>query len=259
MGNTFRAVSPPSKTGVLPAPASTAIEIGDLLYWDDSANTVKVASAQADQGSEPLNQELFRENFIGVALQQRLATQTSSGNIEVAFEGEFEFDCPSTTWEIGDLVGASEAGSGTALLDQQVEKVTANNLAIGFVTKRTTAAVTTVTCRLFSSWASDLAAHRSGAAAGALVDLDGLADGLVLDADGDTTISAPTDDQMDFEVGGGDVLTLTATAFTFAATCYPVLPVTSSNGTVEGSIWYDSSVDKLKFKTAAGVETVTST
>lgn len=38
-----------------------------------------------------------------------------------------------------------------------------------------------------------------------LVDLNGLADGLILDADGDTTLSAPTDDQIDVEVGGADV------------------------------------------------------
>lgn len=37
------------------------------------------------------------------------------------------------------------------------------------------------------------------------IDLDGLADGLILDSDGDTTISAPTDDQIDFEVNSTDV------------------------------------------------------
>jgi hypothetical protein len=42
-----------------------------------------------------------------------------------------------------------------------------------------------------------------------LFDLNGLADGLVLDTDGDTTISAPTDDQIDFETGAVDRMTLT--------------------------------------------------
>ncbi len=36
----------------------------------------------------------------------------------------------------------------------------------------------------------------------AQIDLNGLANGLVLDADGDTTLGAPTDDQMDFKAGG---------------------------------------------------------
>lgn len=35
--------------------------------------------------------------------------------------------------------------------------------------------------------------------------------------------------------------------------------ITDTDGTTEGEIWYDASEDKLKFKTAAGVETITST
>lgn len=62
----------------------------------------------------------------------------------------------------------------------------------------------------------------------------------------------------DFQVNATSVLAISATAATFAATCFPVLPITDTDGTVEGSIWYDASEDKLKFKTAAGVETITS-
>lgn len=45
---------------------------------------------------------------------------------------------------------------------------------------------------------------------GGLVDINGIADGLVIDADGDTTISSPTDDQIDIEVSGADDFTITA-------------------------------------------------
>ena len=45
------------------------------------------------------------------------------------------------------------------------------------------------------------------------VDLDGGADALVLDADGNTSISAPTDDQIDIEIGGADDFTFTANQF----------------------------------------------
>ena len=45
------------------------------------------------------------------------------------------------------------------------------------------------------------------------VDLDGMADALVLDADGNTSISAPTDNQIDIEVNGADDFTITANAF----------------------------------------------
>ena len=49
---------------------------------------------------------------------------------------------------------------------------------------------------------------------GNTIDMNGLADGLILDTDGDTTISAPTDDQIDIEIGGADDFTFTANKFT---------------------------------------------
>jgi hypothetical protein len=47
------------------------------------------------------------------------------------------------------------------------------------------------------------------------VDLNGASDQLILDADADTTISADTDDQIDFKAGGTDIMSLTATTATF--------------------------------------------
>ena len=48
----------------------------------------------------------------------------------------------------------------------------------------------------------------------ATLDLNGTADSLILDADGDTTISSPSDDQIDFEIAGADDFTMTANTFT---------------------------------------------
>ena len=47
------------------------------------------------------------------------------------------------------------------------------------------------------------------------LDLNGASDKLILDADADTTISADTDDQIDFKAGGTDIMSLTATSATF--------------------------------------------
>ena len=61
------------------------------------------------------------------------------------------------------------------------------------------------------------AIHTSGAVPSTLaskVDVNGLSDGVVLDADADTTISADTDDQIDFKAGGTDVMSMTATGLT---------------------------------------------
>ena len=46
------------------------------------------------------------------------------------------------------------------------------------------------------------------------LDLNGASDKLILDTDGDTTISADTDDQIDFKLGGTDFMSLTATGAT---------------------------------------------
>jgi hypothetical protein len=46
------------------------------------------------------------------------------------------------------------------------------------------------------------------------IDLNGTADGLILDADADTTISSPTDDQIDIEIAGADDFKFTANTFT---------------------------------------------
>jgi len=53
------------------------------------------------------------------------------------------------------------------------------------------------------------AMHTSGAVPSTLaskVDVNGLSDGIILDADADTTISADTDDQIDFKAGGTDTM-----------------------------------------------------
>ena len=120
--------------------SATVIEIGDLVYQD--VDDAKPASSQADQGSETANQELFTDKFLGVAMQRSRVGDTSP--IRVATTGVFEFDCPSGTAELGDLIGVDENAAGTALLNQQAAKVSASKYAIGRVAKRLAAAATSV-------------------------------------------------------------------------------------------------------------------
>jgi len=49
------------------------------------------------------------------------------------------------------------------------------------------------------------------------VDVNGTADAIILDTDGDTTISSPTDDQIDIEIAGADDFTITANSFNILA------------------------------------------
>ena len=50
------------------------------------------------------------------------------------------------------------------------------------------------------------------------LDLNGASDKLILDTDGDTTISADTDDQIDFKAGGTDIMSLTASSLSVTGT-----------------------------------------
>jgi hypothetical protein len=120
--------------------AGTVIEIGDLVY--QQVDDARSASSQADQGSETTNQEVFVTKFLGVAMQRSRSGETMP--IRVATTGVFEFDCPSGTFELGDLVGPDENAAGNALLNQQVAKVAQPKLAIARVTKRQAVAATSV-------------------------------------------------------------------------------------------------------------------
>jgi hypothetical protein len=125
---------------VLAVDSATVIEIGDLVYLD--TDDAKPASSQADAGSEAANQEAFHDVFAGVAMQRSRAGDTRP--IRVATRGVFEFPCPSSTFEVGALIGASENGAGNGLEDQQVEGVATANLAVGRCAKRVNPAATTV-------------------------------------------------------------------------------------------------------------------
>jgi hypothetical protein len=125
---------------MLPVDSATVIEIGDLVYLD--VDDAKPASAQADAGTELGNQQAFHDIFTGVAMQASPSGSTQP--IRVATAGVFEFDCLSTTLEVGDMMGPDENGGGTALLNQTVAKVTNANAAIGRCAKRLNPAGTRV-------------------------------------------------------------------------------------------------------------------
>jgi hypothetical protein len=130
------------------ANAGVAISIGDLLY--QATDDARPATSQADQGTEATNQRLFAKNFIGVANSARTGTEAAAGVVRVHRRLIVEYPCQSATFEIGDLVAASENGDGDGLLAQKVEKVTSKDLAIGIVRKRYASATTTVLVELFS-------------------------------------------------------------------------------------------------------------
>jgi hypothetical protein len=87
--------------------------------------------------------------FAGVAMQASRSGDTQP--IRVATTGVFEFDCLSTTLEVGDLMGSDEHAGGTSLLNQTVAKVTNANAAVGRCAKRLNPAGTRVLVDVVSS------------------------------------------------------------------------------------------------------------
>src|SRR5262245_37542089 len=103
------------------APASLAIFIGDLLYWDSGNNVVKPFSQLADTTTEARQQASAARLFMGVANSARLATDAVAGPVRVMVDGLWEFACDSVAFAQGDFVGASY--NVNVLRDQQVDKV----------------------------------------------------------------------------------------------------------------------------------------
>ena len=147
MANTMRWRYGDTCPVMLPVDSATVIEIGDMLYLD--TDDAKPASAQTDQGTESSNQQLFHDGFVGVAMQASRSGDTQP--IRVATSGVFEFDCVSTTLEVGDMLGPDENVAGTALLNGTVIKVTAATNAVGRCAKRLNPAGTHVLVDIVSS------------------------------------------------------------------------------------------------------------
>ncbi|HUT88838.1 MAG TPA: hypothetical protein VMY37_05045 [Thermoguttaceae bacterium] len=123
--------------------AGTVIEIGDLLWQD--VDDAKPASVFPAESTGLRTGESFADNFLGVTMQRSLAGDTAP--IRVATTGVFEFDCPSGTFELGDLIGALaefETDTGNRLHNQMVGCVTSKSEAIGRVAKREAIASTIV-------------------------------------------------------------------------------------------------------------------
>ena len=74
------------------------------------------------------------------------------------------------------------------------------------------------------------------------VDVNGASDGLILDADADTTISADTDDQIDIKIAGADDFQFTANTFTAQSGSSIVVP---DGGLTFGSTAISSTAAEL--------------
>lgn len=132
MANTMRWRYGDTNPVMLPVDTATVIEIGDLVYME--TDDARPASSQADQGTETANQQAFHSKFVGIAMQNSPLNDYRS--IRIATSGVFEYECASTTFEVGDLIGPDENSSGDGLEDQTVVAVATAGEAIGRCGKR---------------------------------------------------------------------------------------------------------------------------
>lgn len=128
MANNFRLIRGEPRSIALPKLAADAIEIGDLLYWDATNGAVRNAEtvSGADYATKKAN---FAAAFVGVALSAHEAGTT--GNVLVATDGDFLFECPSgAAYSPTDGVAI---GNGSNVSDQTVIKTTTASEIIGRV------------------------------------------------------------------------------------------------------------------------------
>jgi hypothetical protein len=128
-----------------------AVDAGDLVGM--ATGTLVRAEDETWDTNLLTTQTNFANKFLGVSMQTKDATtarirgNSEDNTIMVATAGEYEFDCASATFEVGDLVGPAK-DTGNALLSDKVVAVAAAG-AIGRVTQRGTS-ITRVKVRLLS-------------------------------------------------------------------------------------------------------------
>lgn len=136
----------------LPSKPSTAVSIGDLMVWDATNKWVEPISAGVLDGVSDTVAEIGTQ-FVGVALQAKLATDTSKGypgvtsggeGITIASDCVYEATVTSAAFDIGATVGgvATSAGDYTV-----VSNVTTAQI-IGYVVSQYSSAVTRIRVRL---------------------------------------------------------------------------------------------------------------
>ncbi len=120
--------------------SATVIEIGDLVWLD--TDDAKPVGSYTWTTNLATTQDACIDKFLGVAMQRSRDGETAP--IRVATTGVFEFDCASGTFELGNFIGPDANSGASALVNQQVVKVSASKYAVGRIAKRQAAATTSV-------------------------------------------------------------------------------------------------------------------
>jgi|GEM_PF-4436766 len=130
MSNTMRLVRGDPRIIRLPKFADDAIEMGDLLFWDDANGAARPAE-QVSGENYAAKQTAFAAAFIGVAMVA--AEAGAGGEIPVATSGDYLYPAPSGANTAYDVASMVAIGNGTAVQDQGVVKTNTVANSIGRV------------------------------------------------------------------------------------------------------------------------------
>ena len=115
----------------IPTPASTAINPGDLIF--SNSGVAAVANSFTWTTDLPTTQGGFRLSFLGVACDQKVATDASTAKILVQTKGIFEYPCAAlgAAAHIGASVGPAKDAAGNFLMNQMLAVAPAVTNSIG--------------------------------------------------------------------------------------------------------------------------------
>ena len=152
MSNVLRNRVGETNTRLFATPATTAIEIGDLVYLDGSSHNVKPASAFPwTSNTLALTQVALKAVFAGVAQDAR-SSSDAAGNILVATTGVAEYPIVdnATAADPGTFYGVAQ-GTGNNVLSQKLVVVANATEAIGKAAQAVAAHATTALVEIVGS------------------------------------------------------------------------------------------------------------
>ena len=127
--------------------SGVTVEIGDLMFLDNSDNLRNNGSSTNDNYAYPvsylrvsgasleLNKAEVKERFLGVSLEDKYYEDIPTGvyKISVATSGKFNFDLkPGASVSNGDYFGASGTTTGSDMFNQKIAKSTNSANALGY-------------------------------------------------------------------------------------------------------------------------------
>lgn len=133
-----------------PVASATVIEIGDLLYYDGSANQVFPAADFTWDTNLATTQAALKAAGFGFAgISQSYSRDGDTDDVRVATKGIADMPCASAAFNSDEWIGIDDNATPDGLLSQQVIGVASAAVAIGRP-EEVQAATTLVRFRFFS-------------------------------------------------------------------------------------------------------------